>query len=146
MEKLILHAQRLTCTLNQGLLFLKITVKTGMFKIISKYSHSLNVMECIFRISGFSRSNLEGVEWNMGKHPNGKYSIMTKSLALVDELQAGSLIHCEIRIPGTGYVRKESLLYYPEVDNSDACQSVLSVKEMVVFCAVINFIKMINVI
>lgn len=60
-----------------------------------------------------SRNPLQTLEWNTSRHPNGRFSVFVVAHALVESLAPGSLIHCELRIPGTGYVKKRSLLYYP---------------------------------
>ncbi|CAH1363973.1 uncharacterized protein [Tenebrio molitor] len=61
----------------------------------------------------YNKNPLQTLEWNTSKHPNGRFSVFVVANALVESLAPGSLIHCELRIPGTGYVKKRSLLYYP---------------------------------
>lgn len=75
---------------------------------------------------------MEGVEWNIGRHPNGKYSVTVVSTAAVQNLNPGTLIHCEIRITGTGYVRRESLLYYPESDYDNGSERNLKINVIII--------------
>lgn len=44
---------------------------------------------------------------------NGKYTVFVIAVADAAVLVPGSLIHCEMRIPGTGYVKRKAMLYYP---------------------------------
>ncbi|KAF7279927.1 hypothetical protein GWI33_006598 [Rhynchophorus ferrugineus] len=62
-----------------------------------------------------NKVRLSIVEWDIKKNPdNGKFSIFIIGTDRVSELQPGSLIHCELKIPGTGYVKLKTLLYYPD--------------------------------
>lgn len=56
---------------------------------------------------------LQLIEWNTRLHENGRFSVFVIGAADVTDLIPGSLIHCEMRIPGTGYVKRKALLYYP---------------------------------
>ncbi|KRT82661.1 Immunoglobulin, partial [Oryctes borbonicus] len=61
----------------------------------------------------YDKTSLESVEWTTQKHSNGKFSVAVTSTIKSSKLDYGSLIFCELRIPGTGYVKRKSLLYYP---------------------------------
>ncbi|XP_074035857.1 uncharacterized protein [Leptinotarsa decemlineata] len=61
------------------------------------------------------RDRIPTVQWDISKHTSGRYSLYIIATALRETLKLGSMIRCELRIPGTGYVKIKSLLYYPEV-------------------------------
>lgn len=61
-----------------------------------------------------SRRVMEGIEWNVSKHANGKFSVYMIATSKVSRLEPGSLINCEIKIHGTGYIKRKTLLYYPK--------------------------------
>nr|XP_022909715.1 uncharacterized protein LOC111420896 isoform X1 [Onthophagus taurus] len=63
-------------------------------------------------------NNLEPVEWSTKKHADGKFSLQQTSTIQVNKLEFGSLVFCEMRIPGTGYIKRQTLLYYPESSRS----------------------------
>nr|XP_015836856.1 PREDICTED: uncharacterized protein LOC660111 isoform X2 [Tribolium castaneum] len=78
----------------------------------------------------YNKNPLQTLEWNTSRHPNGRFSVFVVAHAMVDSLVPGSLIHCELRIPGTGYVKKRSLLYYPTAQTGcgralDSCSAQL---------------------
>ncbi|KAF2893337.1 hypothetical protein ILUMI_12836 [Ignelater luminosus] len=60
-----------------------------------------------------SKNPLQAIEWSTSRLRNGRYSVTVVSSAFLNKLNPGSLIHCELRIPGTGYVKRKSMLYYP---------------------------------
>ncbi|KAJ8970732.1 hypothetical protein NQ317_017390 [Molorchus minor] len=51
----------------------------------------------------YNKIRLPSVQWDMTKHPNGRYSVYVVSSVLNETLRPGTLVHCELRIPGTGY-------------------------------------------
>lgn len=53
------------------------------------------------------------LEWNTRVFKNGRFSVSVVAAADASVLAAGSLIYCEMRIPGTGYVKRKAILYYP---------------------------------
>lgn len=59
------------------------------------------------------RNSLEAVEWSTSRLANGRYSVTVVSSGFLDKISPGSLVHCELKIPGTGYVKRKSMLYYP---------------------------------
>ncbi|GLV44653.1 uncharacterized protein CBL_20564 [Carabus blaptoides fortunei] len=61
---------------------------------------------------------MEVVEWTKSRHPNGRYDLSIVVSAPVDELMPGEIIDCELRIPGTGYVKKKSIIYYPPLERN----------------------------
>ncbi|XP_023310601.1 uncharacterized protein LOC108908849, partial [Anoplophora glabripennis] len=63
----------------------------------------------------FNRLRLSIIQWDISKHSNGRISMFVVTSVLAANLDPGNMIHCELRIPGTGYVKIKSLLYYPEV-------------------------------
>ncbi|KAG5890146.1 hypothetical protein JTB14_010164 [Gonioctena quinquepunctata] len=69
------------------------------------------------------RNRLQTVERDISKHQSGRYSLFIVASALRETLIPGSIIRCELRIPGTGYVKIKSLLYYPEGDIPTICES-----------------------
>lgn len=66
-----------------------------------------------FRKTANFRSTLEAIEWNTMRHSDGKFSVFSVATADVENLIAGSMFYCDLRIPGTGYVRRKQMLYYP---------------------------------
>lgn len=68
---------------------------------------------------------LQPIQWNTRLNPSGRYSVFTVATAEVNVLTAGSLIHCEMRIPGTGYVKRKALLYYPAGKQINYAQNLL---------------------
>ncbi|KAF5308149.1 hypothetical protein FQR65_LT06329 [Abscondita terminalis] len=66
-----------------------------------------------------SRNYLQAVEWSTSRLSTGRYSVTVVTSVLLTKISPGSLVHCELRIPGTGYVKRKSMLYYPpNMDNS----------------------------
>ncbi|KAF5272430.1 hypothetical protein FQA39_LY07898 [Lamprigera yunnana] len=59
-----------------------------------------------------NRNYLQTVHWITSRLSSGSYSITVITTIATDKINPGSLIHCELRIPGTGYVKRKSLLYY----------------------------------
>lgn len=59
------------------------------------------------------RNPLEAVEWSTSRLNNGRYSVTVITSVLASDLNSGTLIHCELRIPGTGYMKRKTMLYYP---------------------------------
>lgn len=56
-------------------------------------------------------------EWDIKRNPdNRKYTMFIVGTDKVSELDPGTLIHCELKIPGTGYVKLKSFLYYPQCE------------------------------
>ncbi|XP_030766303.1 uncharacterized protein LOC115890260 isoform X2 [Sitophilus oryzae] len=63
----------------------------------------------------YNKIRLSIVEWDVKKNPNtGKYTVFIVGVDHLAELEPGTLIHCELKIPGTGYVKLKTLLYYPD--------------------------------
>ncbi|KAJ8925393.1 hypothetical protein NQ315_009225 [Exocentrus adspersus] len=62
----------------------------------------------------FYRARVPSVQLDISKHPNGRFTVFIVSSVLAEILHPGALVHCELRIPGTGYVKIKSLLYYPQ--------------------------------
>lgn len=62
------------------------------------------------------RNNLEVVEWIKSKHQSGRYDISIIASASMVNVTPGDIFDCEMRIPGTGYVKKKSLIYYPPIE------------------------------
>lgn len=60
-----------------------------------------------------NRNYLQAVEWSTSRLPTGRYSVTITTSILLNKIAAGSLVHCELKIPGTGYVKRKSMLYYP---------------------------------
>ncbi|XP_050504497.1 uncharacterized protein LOC114330367 isoform X1 [Diabrotica virgifera virgifera] len=67
----------------------------------------------------YTRKNLPVLHWDVDRHTSGRFSTYITATVNRKSLIIGSLIHCELRIPDTGYVKIGSLLYYPEVDSKD---------------------------
>ncbi|ENN70680.1 hypothetical protein YQE_12625, partial [Dendroctonus ponderosae] len=62
-----------------------------------------------------SRMRLSITEWDIKRNPdNRKYTMFIVGTNKISELDPGTLIHCELKIPGTGYVKLKSFLYYPQ--------------------------------
>ncbi|GJQ76183.1 hypothetical protein Trydic_g1926 [Trypoxylus dichotomus] len=95
----------------------------------------------------YDKTSLESVEWTTKKHSNGKFSVTVTSTIKSSKLDYGSLIFCELRIPGTGYVKRESLLYYPpDVDdlNCGVCmRSILSFYTYLIIYCTLYFLDLI---
>lgn len=73
-----------------------------------RYDGNRNLFVNIFSVP------LQPIEWTTRLLiENGKYSAFVVAAANATSLTPGSLIHCEMRIPGTGYVKRKALLYYP---------------------------------
>ncbi|KAK5647644.1 hypothetical protein RI129_002536 [Pyrocoelia pectoralis] len=70
------------------------------------------------------RKYMEAIEWSTSKLPSGRYSLTTTSTVPLDILSPGSLIHCDLRIPGTGYIKRKSMLYYPLSKNDYLTSSI----------------------
>lgn len=53
-------------------------------------------------------------EWNVKVDPiSQKHNITVVGTDNLSEVDANSLIHCELNIPGTGYTKRKSVLYHP---------------------------------
>lgn len=61
----------------------------------------------------FCSAPLLPLEWKTRLLKNGRYSVSVVAAADARVLAAGSLVYCEMRISGTGYVKRKALLYYP---------------------------------
>lgn len=64
------------------------------------------------------RKYLDAVEWSTARLPSGRYSLTTTTSVVLDSISPGSLVHCDLKIPGTGYVKRKTMLYYPISKNS----------------------------
>lgn len=61
------------------------------------------------------------LEWKTRLLKNGRYSVSVVAAADAKVLAAGSLVYCEMRISGTGYVKRKALLYYPSGEKHIQC-------------------------
>lgn len=56
--------------------------------------------------------------WDVKVDPiSQKHTITVVGTDNISEVDADSLIHCELNIPGTGYTRRKSVLYHPLGNN-----------------------------
>ncbi|CAG9813524.1 unnamed protein product [Phaedon cochleariae] len=62
----------------------------------------------------FNKVRFPTIHRELTKHNTRLFSSYVIATAPTKTLNPGTLILCEVRIPGTGYVRIKSLLYYPE--------------------------------
>lgn len=60
-----------------------------------------------------SRNRLQIVHWDINKNQNGRYSVSVIATVASELINPGTIISCELRIPGTGYVKIKNILYYP---------------------------------
>lgn len=58
------------------------------------------------------RDRLHAVHWDVTRHPDGKYSAYIVASTSKETLNLGTVIGCELRISGTGYVKIGRVLYY----------------------------------
>ncbi|XP_018328897.1 uncharacterized protein LOC108739484 [Agrilus planipennis] len=56
---------------------------------------------------------LQPIQWGTSKEQNGRYTMTLTASTFIETLDAGSVISCELRIPGTSYSKRKTLLYYP---------------------------------
>ncbi|XP_050316388.1 uncharacterized protein LOC126750720 isoform X2 [Anthonomus grandis grandis] len=83
-----------------------------------------------------SRMRLSIIEWDLKKNPiTERYSMSIVGTHKLNELDPGTLIHCELKIPGTGYVKLKSLLYYPEYNSENGSGRNCGVIEVLVTLA-----------
>ncbi|XP_060520125.1 uncharacterized protein LOC132698195 isoform X2 [Cylas formicarius] len=85
------------------------------------------------------KTRMSIMEWDVKKDPDtGRYTIFIVATEKVSELDLGTLIHCELKIPGTGYVKIKSLLYYP--DTTLAGKGCRRVSDMLLITSVIELL------
>lgn len=61
---------------------------------------------------------MEAVEWTKSRHQSGKYDLSIVVSVPLQYLRPGDIVDCELRIPGTGYVKKKSIIYYPPLEKN----------------------------
>ncbi|KAK9877507.1 hypothetical protein WA026_018616 [Henosepilachna vigintioctopunctata] len=61
-----------------------------------------------------NRNPLKIMQWDTIRTSSGRFSVHITATAAFKSIAPGSLIHCELRISGTAYVKRKTLLYYPE--------------------------------
>ncbi|VEN50990.1 unnamed protein product [Callosobruchus maculatus] len=59
------------------------------------------------------KNRLQTVHWDISKTNGGRYNVYIVATERTANLKPGTLIGCELRIPGTGYVKIKSHLFYP---------------------------------
>ncbi|CAG9762369.1 unnamed protein product [Ceutorhynchus assimilis] len=70
----------------------------------------------LYKDVGHSRMRLSITEWDLKRNPDTqKFTMFITGTEKISDLDLGMLIHCELKIPGTGYVKLKSLLYYPDL-------------------------------
>lgn len=58
-------------------------------------------------------------EWDVKMDPiSQKHTITVVGTDNISEVDADSLIHCELNIPDTGYTKRKSILYHPLGNNT----------------------------
>ncbi|KAB0804357.1 hypothetical protein PPYR_01327 [Photinus pyralis] len=85
------------------------------------------------------RKYLDAVEWSTSRLPSGRFSLTTTTSVLLDTISPGSLVHCDLKIPGTGYVKRKTMLYYPI--NSTITQQKNRLWKICVFCLAISLLN-----
>lgn len=58
------------------------------------------------------REPMEGVSVETSMH-SGEYDIVANGILQEEELNAKTIVDCELRIPDTSYVKRKTLHYYP---------------------------------